>query len=257
VSLSQGLLNRRLPPLARWILLCLCAVALYRGLFLATSWVSGWLPPLVAAGVILLFRFPRTAIGLGLLALPAGFYLAAQALGLLMINEQYSYVTRLEAWSVLWQLVQKSPLIGLGPANYYYYTLLYPLLGWHVSFSSHNNYLDILMQAGFLGLLAFSWFVFEITRLMLRLRHQVPPGFARAYVIGALGGLAGTLLAGMFADWFIPFAYNIGLRGFRSSFLLWFFLGGALALARMGARQAPVADEFKGISRALYRESLY
>jgi hypothetical protein len=55
-------------------------------------------------------------------------------------------------------------------------------------------------------------------------------GFSHAYVIGVLGGLGGTLAAGMLGDWIIPFVYNIGFTGFRSSILVWIFLGGLVAL---------------------------
>ncbi|PWH19836.1 MAG: hypothetical protein DDG58_04135, partial [Ardenticatenia bacterium] len=52
-------------------------------------------------------------------------------------------------------------------------------------------------------------------------------------VYACLAGLAGTLVAGMLADWFIPFVYNIGLAGFRASILGWLFLGGLIALDQM------------------------
>ena len=39
------------------------------------------------------------------------------------------------------------------------------------------------------------------------------PGFAQAYVYGALGGLAGMVVAGMLGDWVLPFFYNVGLAG--------------------------------------------
>jgi hypothetical protein len=124
-------------------------------------------------------------------------------------------------------------LIGLGPANYYYYSQFFPILGWYVSFNSHNNYADMLLQTGFLGLLAFTWFAFEISRMTFRLLSFLPAGFPNAYLVGALGGLAGSLVSGMLGDWIIPFFYNIGIRGFRSSLLFWVFLGGVLALKRM------------------------
>ena len=92
-----------------------------------------------------------------------------------------------------------------------------------------------MAQTGLVGLLAFFWFVAEVFLLAMRLRWRVPAGFARAYVIGVMGGLAGSLVAALLADWIIPFAYNIGLRGFRSSVLFWFFLGGLLAIKRMSA----------------------
>ena len=62
---------------------------------------------------------------------------------------------------------------------------------------------------------------------------RVPEGFAKAYVYGALGGLAGMLVAGMLGDWVLPFVYNIGFAGFRASVLGWIFLGGLVALEQM------------------------
>jgi len=244
ISFSQAGLNRNLSLSSRVFLFCLTALTLYRCLFLAGSWSSGWLPPLVALGVILLFRLPRLGVSLAFLTLPASLFLASKLWASLMVNEEYSYMTRLEAWKVMWQIIEKSPLIGVGPANYYHYTLLFPIVGWYVRFNSHNNYADLLAQCGFLGLLAFSWFAFEISRMTFRLRSFVPAGFASAYVVGALGGLAGSLVSGMLADWIIPFVYNIGIRGFRSSLLFWFFLGGILALKRMVSQSemgSPVA----------------
>jgi hypothetical protein len=71
-----------------------------------------------------------------------------------------------------------------------------------------------------------------------RLRNQAPTGFAQAYVYGALGGLAGTLVAGALADWIVPFVYNVGLTGFRASMLAWLFLGGLVSIEQMVRRQA-------------------
>jgi hypothetical protein len=67
----------------------------------------------------------------------------------------------------------------------------------------------------------------------------MPRGFEQAYVLGAVAGLAGSLVSGLLADWIIPFTYNIGVRGFRSSLLFWFFLGGVLALKRIAPEAAP------------------
>ncbi len=67
-------------------------------------------------------------------------------------------------------------------------------------------------------------------RLGWELRERVTDGFARGYVYGCLGGLGGTLWAGMHGDWVLPFVYNIGLGGFRASMLGWLFLGGLVAV---------------------------
>jgi len=42
----------------------------------------------------------------------------------------------------------------------------------------------------------------------------------------------------MLADWFLPFVYNIGFAGFRTSALAWMFLGGLVALESMTPRDA-------------------
>ena len=73
----------------------------------------------------------------------------------------------------------------------------------------------------------------EVGKLGWQLRSRVPEGFAKAYVYGAIGGLAGTLVAGMLGDWVLPFVYNIGFAGFRASVLAWLFLGGLVALGRI------------------------
>jgi len=233
ISLGQALFNRALPVPARAALASVAALALGRGVLVAFSWASGWLPPLFAAGVLLLYRFPRVTTAAGLLALTPTLMFAGPAVQAWMAGEAYSSMTRLEALRVMWQIIQHNPWLGFGPANYYHYTQLFPILGWWVPFNSHNNYVDLVAQTGVIGLLLFGWLVVEVWWLALKLRHRVSPGFEQAYVMGAVAGLAGSLVSGVLADWIIPFTYNIGVRGFRSSLLFWFFLGGLLALKRM------------------------
>lgn len=240
MSLAQALFNRALSPPVRLAVGGVAAAALARGLLFAFSWVSGWLPPLVAVIVLLLFRLPRVTVASGLLALTPALLYAGPALETWMAGEVFSVITRVEALRVMWQLIQYNPWLGFGPANYYHYTPLFPIFGWWVRFNSHNNYIDLVGQTGLVGLLAFGWVAVEVLRLALKLRHRVCRGFERAYVFGAIAGLAGSLASGLLADWIIPFTYNVGMRGFRSSLLFWFFLGGLLALKRTGSQPAAV-----------------
>lgn len=233
MAASQALCNRALALHWRWALAGVALLALARGLLMAFSWVSGWLPPVVALGAVVALRFPRLALGAGVMAATPALLVTGDALAPVAAGESYSLMTRLEAIQVLWQVVERNPWLGLGPANYHYYTLQFPILGWYVRFNSHNQYLDLVAQVGAVGLVAFLWFVAEAARLAWRLKSEPRSWFARAYAVGVLGGIAGSLVAAALADWIVPFVYNIGIQGFRSSLLFWFFLGGALALRRL------------------------
>lgn len=232
VAASQALLNRKLRNPLRGLLLLVVGGVFYVNMFQGRAWSSGWIPPLVALAVILLMTFPR----LGWPAAIAGSALAVlnwQRVwsGLLVGDNTYSLMTRLEAWEIIFEIAKGSPIIGLGPANYYFYTSLYPILGWYVNFSSHNNYVDLFAQTGMLGLLAFLWFAWEMGRALWKMRLSFPDGsFEKAFIVGAIGGLVGMLVAGMLGDWFLPFVYNIGIEGMRASLLGWLMLGGAMAL---------------------------
>jgi len=77
--------------------------------------------------------------------------------------------------------------------------------------------------------------------------RRAPDGFSRAYAVGTLSGVASSLVAGLLADWIVPFLYNIGIAGFRSSLLFWLFVGGLVALNRLTAGAvAPAATSRSG-----------
>ena len=185
--------------------------------------------PLVAIAAIIGFRYWKPAFVL----VPLIIFPALYLINSLISSDQYSWGTRLDAWAIIVNIVKANPLLGLGFANYYWITPLFPIRGYEINFNSHNQYLDILAQTGLIGLACFIWFFWEIGRLGWRLRESVPAGFPRAYVYGALGGLAGTIVSSTLVDWVLPFIYNIGLTGFRASILVWLFLGGLVSLEQM------------------------
>jgi hypothetical protein len=137
----------------------------------------------------------------------------------------------------MWEIIKVSPILGFGPANYRFFTPLFPIRGYAVQFNSHNQYVDSVAQTGIVGLICFLWFGVEMMWLSLTLRNRAAEGFAQAYVYGAIGGVAGTFAAAMLADWVFPFVYNIGLAGMRGSMLAWIFLGGVVAIEQITDRQ--------------------
>jgi O-antigen ligase len=146
----------------------------------------------------------------------------------------------LDAWKIVLEIVKVNPILGLGPANYHWYTPLFPIRGYAVKFNSHSQYVDLIAQTGLLGLACFGWFAWEMARLCWRLSRRAPEGFARAYVYGAFGGLVGTMAAGFLGDWVLPFFYNVGMNGFRSSVLSWVFLGGLVVIEQL-LEESPAA----------------
>jgi hypothetical protein len=238
---SQALCNRSLGWPWRIALGLLTLFTLARGYGLAFSWTSGWLPPSVALAIVVAMRFPRLALGLGLIAATPMLLLSGVLSAPVAEQESYSIMTRLEAIRVMWQVIERNPWLGVGPANYYHYTLQFPILGWYVRFNSHNQYLDLIAQVGVIGLLAFLWVGIEGALTAWRLRSGARSWFVRAYGVGVVAGTAASLVAAGLADWIVPFVYNIGMPGFRSSLLFWFFLGGAVALRRMMFEQTEPA----------------
>jgi len=214
------------------------------------GWFSGWMPPLGALLTVMWFKSPRwryvliTMIFIGGLINFSTLYAWVQEQ-----FQQHTVFSRQATYPIMFELIKANPILGLGPANYYHYTPLYPILGWYVKFNSHSNYVDIIAQTGLLGLGIFIWLVVEIVRVAFRLLSVVQDGFSRAYIHGALGGLAAMLVSGFLGDWFLPFVYNVGFSGFRASVFAWIFLGGLLVIERVHASQKaaqPVEESSKG-----------
>jgi hypothetical protein len=235
IAFSQALINHDLHPIWRFALGGLVLVNIYFHFFLRFDFKSGWVPLFVCIATIIGFRSWRV----GLVLFPIGLFLIVILTSGSVASENYSLTTRLEAWTILLQIIKVNPVLGLGFANYYWYTPLFPIQGYDVSFNSHNNYVDIVAQTGLVGLSFFLFFLWRIGKLGWQLRERAPSGFALAYVYGALGGLAGMIVSGMLGDWVLPFFYNVGLNGFRSSMLGWLFLGGLVSLEQMLVKEAP------------------
>ncbi|MFN8445489.1 MAG: hypothetical protein U0175_32160 [Caldilineaceae bacterium] len=228
IPLGQALFNTQLKKWQRALLFLIVATTLYVEAGPAYDWKSGWMPAAAGVAVIVVLRFSRLIPLMALL----GAVPVVQSISEAMLTDRYSYSTRLDAWSIVFQIVKVNPITGLGPANYYWYTPLFPIRGYAVNFNSHSQYVDMIAQTGILGLIIFFVFMWQVGRLAWSLRKRVPEGFARGYVYSAIGGIVGSLVASWLGDWLLPFVYNVGLHGFRASILSWIFLGGLLLLDR-------------------------
>jgi O-antigen ligase len=102
--------------------------------------------------------------------------------------------------------------------------------------NSHNNWVDLFAQFGIVGLSLFVWLAIEIAYLGIKLRRTFANGFEAGYTNSMLAAWLAALVLMLFADWILPFVYNIGFPGFQASVLLWLFLGGLVVLEHSKAR---------------------
>lgn len=233
LSFSQAIYNQKLHIGWRLLLGALFLATMYVVFIIQNEWKSGYLPAFVAVAAIIAARSWRIALVIVLAGIVPAQFLSSQAVA----SDEYSYSTRLDAWLVVLQMIKYNPITGFGPANYRFYTHLFPIRGYYIQFNSHNQYLDIIAQIGLAGLACVFWFFWEVGWLSWKLRNRAPAGFAQAYVYGVLGGLAGMVASGVLVDWFLPYVYNIGLTGFRASMLAWVFLGGLVSIEQIVRRQ--------------------
>jgi hypothetical protein len=251
LAAGQLLFNRRLNGRVKIGLLILLLATAYYIVFWRPTWVSGWVPfgtALLAVACLWVWRRSRPAalvLGIGMVLLAVLLYpvFFAHAGG-----EQelaVSWGGRQLLYAAVFELVEDHSLLGLGPASYRHYghtTWLGLGVGralWlRPNISSHNNYIDVYAQQGLVGLALFLWFLVELGRLCWRQAARFTGGFREAYVNGAIGGLVGSLVAMMLADWLLPFVYNIGFPGFRTSALAWMFMGGLVALEQLDRNRA-------------------
>jgi len=229
LSFSQIVFNAKLKMPSKVLLSIIVLVTFFVAIVQGYDWKSGWLPPLVAVAVIMGLRYKKFVVFAVPVVLLVVGYLAIK----LVATDEYSWGTRVDAWIIVLEISKVSPLFGLGFANYYWYTPLFPIRGFRVSFNSHSQFIDLIAQVGIVGLLCFLWIFFEVGRLSWGLSEKLPDGFTRAYASGVLAGMAGSLMAAFLVDWILPFVYNIGFNGFRASILPWIFFGGLVSIEQI------------------------
>ncbi|MFN2195197.1 MAG: hypothetical protein ACK2UW_03640, partial [Anaerolineales bacterium] len=111
LSASQAFFNKKLPRLARLALLGVLALTLYHSVIVAYDWKSGWLPALAALAVIIWLGAPK----LRPLILPAAALVIllnfVNIPGLVTGDENYSVLTRVEAWRILLEIIKVNPFL--------------------------------------------------------------------------------------------------------------------------------------------------
>ncbi len=177
------------------------------------SWSRGaWLGLIVALGAIT-FALPRKtwrsvallasgAVMLGVLwfsgLLPdsvtnritsstAEFFAFDDVRGVDITPDNYAVVERLAHWQAALNMAQAHPWLGVGLGNYEIVYDQFRLLNWHFPLGhAHNYYLNILAEAGIIGLFGYGLLWGSIVGFTWKAR-RLPDILQRAMAVGLLG----------------------------------------------------------------------
>ena len=110
-------------------------------------------------------------------------------------------VHRLQMIEGGWRIFKEHWIIGVGPIDLAeLYEEQKPEGTVHVFGHLHNNFINVAVTLGVIGLTAFLYLWYAFFRLMMgNLRSGIPPP-ERAWVAGSIGALAGFLVNGLF-EW--------------------------------------------------------
>lgn len=239
VCWGNALANDRLPGGLRLALGALAiAWVVVRLLPEQRTWVTGWLPPLIALAATTVVARPRLGLAISALAVAMVALSPDLLQGVLQSEEAEGSLGgdtgRLALAQRSLEVLQDHLVFGTGPGGYaLYYMTFIP----DRSMSTHNNYVDIIGQMGFVGLAIFALLLAGLGGLGVRSLPRLTDGGDRAACIAVLGGLP-AVVAGMgLGDWVLPFVYNQTIAGFDHSAYTWLMF--ALLCGLAAQRQDP------------------
>lgn len=191
--------SRALIALARSVL----AVGLVA--LLLTFSRAGWMGCAAAAAFLAVVRTRRPAVALAIVA--AGIGVIA-----LLFNAHHDPsedYTRLSIWQAAMQIVNRFPLLGVGPFDFsYLYQVVRAPDGDPTAFHAHNLYLTFLAEFGIVGAAAVGWTLLRFGRELQRRLALAPPratllacGIAAGLVGAAVQGLIDTVTVVIFGLW--------------------------------------------------------
>ncbi len=137
-------------------------------------------------------------------------------------------IERLYMWRAGWRVIKDYPLLGVGPMDTEEIQREYKLPeAKEVHGHFHNNFVQIGVNLGFIGLSIFIWLLATLFWYNIRLYYQLRKKqkiFLSAFVLGTVAALSAFIINGLF-EW------NFGDA--EISFMLWYVIGMGLAINRL------------------------
>ena len=127
----------------------------------------------------------------------------------------------------------RHPIFGVGPGNSWPYMHRYSVID-----TPHNQYLNLLLELGIVGLGCFLWFIAGALKLGFDALRNMPDGFSRTLVVGWFGLFCGMVVSALTGDFVFHSIRNGGLEMFSGYYLQWIFLGMVVRAAEIERRVA-------------------
>jgi O-antigen ligase len=149
-----------------------------------------------------------------------------------MSKTQTFYSVRGEIWENTWTMIRRNPLTGVGLGAY---ETAYPIYAREngtqgVTAEAHNDYLQILADAGLIGGMSALWFIWALFRAIAR-GVRSPDPLTAAIALGGGAGLFGLLVHSLFD-------FNLHLPSHAMVFLLI-----SMVISNIGATVVATVDE--------------
>lgn len=197
------------------------------------QWLSGWIAASLPVGLLVVARFPRVVLPLGLPLLALFVYLEyPQIQRVFFLSQREGDFMRLRLWEDALKLTYQRPLFGIGPGNYLDYNMRYGQLGLMLS-SPHGNYEQIAAEMGFVGLGFAVWLFLRALGLGLRLYRAAGEALTRSLAIAATCSLAGQFCAAFLGDFVVPSYHNGGYTSISATVYAWVMMGVLMSLERL------------------------
>ncbi|MGB7017294.1 MAG: O-antigen ligase family protein, partial [Candidatus Cybelea sp.] len=186
---------------------------------------AGWMGAAAAAAFLVAVRTRRPAIAAGV----AGAGLLAIVLLFNAHHDPSEDYTRLSIWQAAIEIINRFPLLGVGPFNFsHLYSLVRAPDGDATAFHAHSLYLTFFAEFGLLGVAAVAW---TMWRFASELQRRLAVASPRAALLSC------SIAAGL---------VGVGVQGLIDTvsvviFGLWMpTMALALAAARGGAENAAI-----------------
>ncbi|MDE3009395.1 MAG: O-antigen ligase family protein [Pseudomonadota bacterium] len=101
---------------------------------------------------------------------------------------------RLSLWQDAFDLLKQNPVTGTGFHTYEYLGRVGPYR------DTHNYYVKVLVETGFVGLLMFLWLLLRLARMGLRLFRTAQDGFWSGVGLGFFALVCGAVVVNFFGD---------------------------------------------------------